>query len=171
MLTYYQESNITISQPNYDLSGGFWVCRTARSTWSFAPTPRPHGKRRWEWPVALPWASGQCLSVSRWFAIFSEKERPHCGLAGDRDVCDRKNAAIALAIFGALRSQIVSEPGTPNKLHFKIPPPKRYHFLVRKYFKSILTMAHSAMLDQNPNENKQEWPTWSCWFVNNEMQN
>ena len=41
------------------------------------------------------------------FAIFKEKRRPHCGLAGDGDVCDKKSQRFVIAIFGALTLRAV----------------------------------------------------------------
>ena len=35
-------------------------------------------------------------------AIFRGKKHPHCSLAGDGDVCDRKPRRFAIANFGAL---------------------------------------------------------------------
>ena len=37
-------------------------------------------------------------------AFFPKKKRKNQGLAGDRDVCDRKSRRFAIAIFGALKS-------------------------------------------------------------------
>ena len=36
------------------------------------------------------------------FCDFSRKTASHCGLAGNRDVCDKKSRRFAIAIFGAL---------------------------------------------------------------------
>ena len=47
------------------------------------------------------------------FAIFRGKERPHCGLAGDRDVCNKKSRRFAIAIFWC--SQVVTLAGRSTK--------------------------------------------------------
>ena len=46
------------------------------------------------------------------FAIFSGKERPQCGLAGDRDVCDRKTQRFAIAIAILVLSGTHARPQT-----------------------------------------------------------
>ena len=41
------------------------------------------------------------LAIAILFVIFQEEKYPHCGLAGDGDVCDKKSRRFAIAISGA----------------------------------------------------------------------
>ena len=60
--------------------------------------------------LAISLATTKLQAIATPFAIFRRKNRPHCGLAGDGDVCNRTSRRFATAaIFGALSSD--SEKG------------------------------------------------------------
>ena len=47
---------------------------------------------------------GKPLAIAIFLRFLRGKERPNCGLAGDRDACDRKSWRFTIASFGALSS-------------------------------------------------------------------
>ena len=61
-------------------------------------------------PSPLSFSSRRKIASDRdSFCDLSRKKRPHCGLAGDGNVCDRKLQRFAIAIFGALRAALLRE--------------------------------------------------------------
>ena len=54
--------------------------------------------------IAIFWLRRIDAAIATRFAIFLRKKRPHSGLAGDGDVCDKMTRRFAIAIFGALRT-------------------------------------------------------------------
>ena len=72
---------------NRSISLGPWKCPSP---------PRKPGDLSSRW---------KSLAIAIPFAIFRGKMRPHCRLAGDRDMCDRTSRRFMIAISGALSSK------------------------------------------------------------------
>ena len=101
------------------------------------PAPSPES-------LAIFACDGKSLAIAIILAIFRGIMRPHCGLAGDGDVCDRKPREFAIAIFGALTTSLYNK----SRDSCAMPHKNRHQIVLRYCYKyraaGLLSQNHSC---------------------------